>query len=152
GRRGWSRWRRGSGCSAHNRRRSALAEDGKRHRGEHEERGQHPRGLREDRGTGARAERRLAPTATVHRADVPFALLEEDDHQHHDADEHVERGNQIVENHGCIRNPDYTVAGRLPRTICAKLLTSRLAPPTSAPSTSASAISSRMLSGLTLPP
>ena len=39
-----------------------------------------------------------------------------------------------------------------PRHDVANARTSRLAPPTSAPSTSGCAISSRMLSGLTLPP
>ena len=111
-----------------------------------------------------------------------LALLQQDHDHQQQADEDVQRDEQVIQHRslcqapGGAANPEYTrlrpcraTSGRLrlrppeatgrrdpdriaPVTISANAATSRLAPPTSAPSTSGWAHSAAMLSGFTLPP
>src|SRR5262249_3281749 len=95
-----------------------------------------------------RAEEGLAPSAEDGAHVGALARLEQDDDDQEEARQHVDRGDDVIDQDAChLVSSAYWYC-----TIRVNAAGSRLAPPTSAPSMWGSAMSASMLSGFTLPP
>jgi hypothetical protein len=75
-----------------------LSNNRERQRAEHEDHRKRGRQPRQQRGTRARTERGLAASAAKRTGYVAaLALLEQDHQQQHQADENVDRAQQVIE-------------------------------------------------------